>query len=118
MKHVFWVLEANVKVGESENLQRLLHEMVESTKAAEPDTLHYEWFIDSTKERCHVYERYANSAAVMTHLQNFGAKFADRFQKVLDVTSFTIYGNPSAEVKAALQAFTPATLTLIGGFAR
>ena len=116
--NIFWLLELEVKPGQSDNFRQLMGEMVESVQANEPNTLNYEWTISKDQQSCHIYERYTDSAAVMTHLGNFGANFADRFMACLEATSFHVYGNSSDEVREALSAFGPVFLTPIGGFAR
>ncbi len=116
--HVYWVLELVVKSGEADNFKALMNEMVETTRANEPDTLNYEWTLSADGATCHIYERYADSAATMTHLASFGANFADRFLAAVEPTRFTVYGNPSAEVREALGAFGAAYMTPAAGFAR
>ena len=64
-----------------------------------PGTLNYEWFIDADGKNGQIYERYADSAATMTHLGAFGEKFAERFMAVLEPTRLLVYGDPSDEVK-------------------
>jgi hypothetical protein len=54
----------------------------------------------------------------MTHLQAFGARFAERFFVVADVTRWMLYGTPSDEVKEGLSAFSPTYLGPLGGFVR
>ena len=75
----------------------------------------YEWFVTKDNRSCHIFERYVDSAAVMTHLGTFGQKFAQRFMTVLQKTRYTVYGNPSDEVIKALAAFGPVFMTPIGG---
>lgn len=116
--YVSWMLELNIKPGELDNLKALLHEMVESTQASEPDTRNYEWFFDAEEETCHIWERYTDSAAAMTHLGNFGEKFAERFMAILEPTRFIVYGHPSEELKEALAPFGVAYMEPIAGFDR
>jgi quinol monooxygenase YgiN len=114
---VSWLLELGVKPGKLEHFRALMAEMVASTQS-EAGTLAYQWFISSDDSAVHVYERYASSAAVMTHLQSFGSKFAERFFAAVDVTRWMIYGTPSADVKSGLKAFDPTYLGPFGGFVR
>jgi quinol monooxygenase YgiN len=116
--HVYWVLELAIKPGELNNFKALMNEMVKATQANEPNTLNYEWLISKDDKSCHLYERYADSAAVMTHLGTFGQNFAERFMAALQPTRFTVYGNPSDEVIKALGGFGPVFMAPIGGFAR
>ncbi len=116
--HVYWILEVTVKPGEADNFTAVMNDMVEATQANEPDTLNYEWTLSADGATCHIYERYADSAAVMTHLASFGANFADRILAAVEPTRFTVYGDPSTDVREALGAFGPAYMTPCAGFSR
>jgi quinol monooxygenase YgiN len=114
---VSWVFEVAVKPGKIDALRTLMEEMVESTRA-EPGALVYEWFVSDDEGVVLLYERYADSAAALTHSEVFGAKFAERFLDLVEPTRFTVLGTPSDEVKAALSRPGRAFLQPFGGFAR
>ncbi len=116
--NVYWVLEVAIKAGEFDNFKELMGEMVEATQANEANTLNYEWTISEDGQSCHIYERYADSAATMAHLGAFGEKFAGRFMAAVEPTRFVVYGNPNSEVKEALSGFGPVFMAPFGGFAR
>ena len=116
--NVHWVLELEIKQGELDNFKALMNEMVEATRANEPGTMNYEWFIGADESSCHLYERYADSAATMTHLGSFGQNFAERFMAAVTPTRLVVYGDPNDEVRAALSAFGAVHMAQIGGFAR
>jgi len=116
--NVYWLLEVTIKPGEFDNFKALMKEMVEATQANEPDTLNYEWTITEDSQSCHIYERYADSAATMTHLGSFGAKFAERFMAAAEPTRIVVYGAPNNEVKEALSGFGAVFMEPFGGFAR
>jgi len=116
--YVYWLFEVAIKDGEFDNFKKLMGEMVEATQANEPNALNYEWTISEDGQSCHLYERYADSAAAMTHLGAFGEKFADRFMASVELTRFVVYGNPNSEVKQALSGFGAVFMTPFGGFAR
>ncbi len=115
---VHWVLALNIKEGELDNFKALVKEMVDATKANEPGTLNYEWFVSDDEKTCHIYERYADSAATMVHLATFGQDFAERFMAVLKPVQLVVYGNPNDEVRAALVAFGAVNMSQFAGFAR
>lgn len=116
--NVHWVLELNVKEGEVDNFKTLMNEMVSTTQADEPGTLNYEWFLGEDGKTCHIHERYADSAATMTHLGSFGEKFAERFLAAAEPTRFVVYGNPNDDVRNALAGFGAVHMAQIAGFAR
>jgi len=115
---VSWVLELNVKDGQLDTFKALAQEMSEATQADEPGATHYEWYIDEDGKTIHIFERYADDAATMVHLGNFGAKFAERFLACVDPTRMMVYGDPSAEVRGALAGFGAAHMTQFAGFSR
>jgi quinol monooxygenase YgiN len=117
MSTISWNLQLAVRDGQLDALRTLVHEMVESTRDEE-GTQAYEWFLSADGTACHIYERYADSAAVMVHLGNFGAKFMERFLACLEVTSFSVYGEPSEEAKGALDGFGATYLATLAGFSR
>ena len=116
--NVSWLLGADIHAGQLANLKALMHEMVAGTQRDEPGALNYEWFIADDGSVLHLYERYADSAAVMVHRANFAQKYAERLLTYLTITKLTMYGNPSAEVRAAYAGRSITYLSLADGFAR
>lgn len=116
--NVYWILELAVKDGELDSFRSLMSEMVDATQANEPGTLNFEWTISEDNKHCHIYERYVDSAATMTHLTTFGEKFAERFMAAVDPTRFVVYGDPNNDVKAALTEFGAVFMSPFGGFTR
>ena len=113
---VSWNLQLAVRDGRLDDFRALLHEMVESTRA-EAGAQGYEWFITEDGTVCHINERYADSDAAMVHLGAFGSRFAERFLACVEPTGFSVYGDPSDEVRAVLDGFGAAYLGPLGGFA-
>ncbi len=116
--HVYWMLELEILAGQDDEFETLMAEMVSATEANEPGTLNYEWSRSTDGKACHIYERYVDSAAVLTHLGIFGERFAERFLKVVKPVRLVIYGQPSAEVKVALAGFGPTYMESAAGFSR
>ena len=116
--NVSWMVELAIKDGELDNFRNLMIEMVDATQANEPDTLNYEWAISEDNKTIHIYERYADSAAALTHMGTFGEKYAERFMASIDQTSFVVYGNPNNEAKAVLAGVGAVFMPPFGGFTR
>ena len=114
---VSWLLELAVRPGGLDELPALMNEMVESTRA-ESSTLGYEWFVSDDGGVVHLRERYADSAAAITHLAAFEEKFAGRFWATVDRTRLTVFGTPSDELRRMLVGSGPTYLRFLGGFAR
>jgi quinol monooxygenase YgiN len=114
---VSWVFEVAVKPGKIDMLRALMEEMVESTRA-EPGAVVYEWFVSDDEDVVILYERYADSAAVLTHSEAFHAMFGARFLDLVEPRRFTVLGAPSEEAKAALTVPGRVFLQPFGGFVR
>lgn len=117
-ENVYWIVELAVEDGELDNFRSLMKEMVDATRANEPGTLNYEWSISEDSKTIHIYERYADSAAAVTHMNTFGKKFAERFLAAVDQTRFAVYGNPNNEAKTVLTGVGAVFMTPFGGFSR
>lgn len=117
-KEVYWLLELEIQNGKNPDFDALMNEMVEATKANEPGTLNYEWSTSEDGKQCHIYERYTDSEALLTHLGNFGEKFAERFLAILKPVGFQVYGPASPAVKEALAGFSPTYMNAASGFKR
>lgn len=116
--NVSWMLELSVQPGRAADLRALMEEMVSATRANEPGTLDYEWSTNDDGSVCHIFERYADSAAVMVHMSTFGEKFAARFLSLVKPVRFVVYGSPSQPVREALAPFGAVFLQPLGGFSR
>lgn len=114
---VSWVIELNVKPGKLEEFKALMEEMVAGT-STEPRTLNYEWFISDDGSRVDIYEKYADSDAMIEHVSGFFEKWAERFGQCVDATRFTVYGNPNEAAREKLAPFGGTYLKTWGGFAR
>jgi quinol monooxygenase YgiN len=117
-ENIFWVAQLKIRPGKLDDFMALMRDMVEATQANEPGALNYEWFISDDGTLCHIYERYADSAAVMAHVANLQTKFMERFMAALEPVPSTAYGNPDDQVKGVLSQFGMALMAPIGGFAR
>ena len=115
---VYWNLELNIKAQKKSDLPALVADMAARTKEYEPGALNYEWQVNAEMTECHIFERYADSDALMTHLGNFQEHFADRFFDILEIKRWTVYGNPTDQVRETLGGFGAQFLDRIGGFSR
>ena len=115
---ISFVFELAINPGRFEDLKTLIADMVETTQKNEVGTLNYEWAISDDQQVCHVYERYRDSAAVLTHLESFGANFAERLMQVVTPTRLVVYGTPTAQLKNGLAGLGPVYLAPLGGFRR
>lgn len=115
---IFWMLELSIKEGEVDTLKEMIEIMSDATQENEPGALNYEWYISADEKSCHIFERYADSAAMLTHLNNFGKNFAKDFMSILTPTKFTVYGHPTEQLQKALRSMNPVFFDHLGGFSR
>jgi len=115
--NVHWVVEVGIKDGQLDAFKALANELSGETRH-EDGTLAYEWYLSDDGGTCHIYERYADSAAAMVHLGNFGAKFAERFMAIAEPTRFVVYGDASDELRAGLAPMGAVQMSQIAGFVR
>ena len=115
---VSWVFVSKVNAGKSDELKKLMTDMVPATKSNEPGAEIYEWFLNEDGSELHLYERYVDSAATMVHLGNFGANYMPRFLECCTPARLHVYGEPSDDVKGVLNGFGAVYCPSFGGFAR
>lgn len=111
-------LHLSLRAGKLEDSRALAEEISSSIEPNEPGTSIYEWFIGQDDSAVHLIERYADSSVLMAHLANFGSNYAERFMGCFEIVSFSVYGNPSAEVKEVLDSFGAVYLAPLAGFSR
>ncbi len=116
-EHVSWVIELAVKPGRLDSFRELMEEMVTGSNT-EPETLNYEWYISDDEGTIHIFEKYASSDAMITHVNGFMEKWAERFMESVNPTRFTVYGDPSEAARELLASFGGRYLAPWGGFAR
>jgi quinol monooxygenase YgiN len=93
-----------VKEGKSEEFRQACRELVEAVREGEPDTVSYGTFLDEATGTGIFLEHYSDSAGMLAHLKNA----EPYFPKVYEFTepqSIEVYGKPTPELMAALDAF-------------
>jgi len=111
-----WVLVVEVLPAQLINFKNVVSDLVASTEK-EPETLGYEFYMSENDTVCHIYERFANSAAIMAHGATF-TKHAERFLAACKPIRFEVYGNPSQEARAAIADLKPTYFLHLAGFTR
>lgn len=113
---IAWVFEAAVKPDGLDGYRALAREITADNQANEPGQSAFEWFIDG--HDVHIYERYQDSAAAVSHVQRFVTNFAERFLSLCSPTRMSVYGEPSDDLRKALTGFNPRYLGALAGYAR
>ena len=117
-KEVYWVLTVEVADGKLDDFKALVHKIVATVSKNEAGALEYEWNVSADGKSVQIVERYRNSAAVVTHINNFGKAFAKDFLALVKPTAFVVYGPADEAAKKALAGFNPVYMTTFDGFTR
>ena len=96
--------ELSISPGKLDEFKKLATEAIEIVEANEPNLLSYEWFFNADQSKCYILEWYKNLKAVPIHLENVG-NLLDPLLELAPLTGLTIYGDPSDELRQALEPF-------------
>jgi autoinducer 2-degrading protein len=107
----------DVKPGQFTAFKALVAQIVAAT-SEEPGVLTYQYSVSADSQTAHILERYANSAAFVSHVEGTFAGFAERFLSFVSVRSLVIHGDPDGAARKGLDAFGAIYMTRLDGFSR
>lgn len=88
-------------------------------EASEPNTIDYEFYLNSTETKCIVHETFANSKAALTHVSSIASQtLLPKVFNVASISRFDVYGSPSKELQRMLTSINPQTYNIFTGFSR
>ena len=114
--HISWWVELTIRPPDVNAYRDLTREMIEFART-EPGTLIYDRYLDNDGLTIHVFERYVDSTAAVAHIRNFDVLFAHRFHGMIERKRFTVFGDPSTELRHLLDRFGARYVGLLDGFA-
>ena len=115
-EQISWHVELQVRPGRMDAFRALTAEMVERTKSEE-GTLVYERFIGDDGS-VHIFERYVDAAAAVTHMRAFVSAYGARLASLIDRKRFIVLGTPTPELKQILDGFGAAYFAPLASFSR
>ena len=116
---IIFAINADIVDGKAESFRSLLEDMVPAVKASEPNTMRYQYFINSDDTKLTLIEIYPDNEAALFHMTAFGnSPFADEFLASITITSFVVAGNASAALMEAVEPFTTDNRPFTQGFIR
>lgn len=115
---VYWVLSGQVARERMDDFKSLVRKIVAATEANEPGALEYEYNVGADGTTVQIFERYKNSAAVVTHVDNLGKTFAKDLLALFKPTGMVVYGAPDEAAKHAIAVFDPTYTMPLDGFTR
>jgi quinol monooxygenase YgiN len=98
--------EVSIPPGKINEFKVLAAEIIAKVQANEPGTFSYEYFLSSDESKCYVVQYYKDSEAVLAHLENI-RDLAGPLHEVAPLTGLMIFGNPSGELRRALEPVRP-----------
>ena len=116
---IIFAINADIADGKADSFRSLLKEMVHAVKASEPNTIRYQYFLNSDDTKLTLIEVYPDSEAAVFHMTAFGVSpFADEFLASITITSFVVAGNASPALMKAVEPFTTDNRPFVQGFIR
>jgi quinol monooxygenase YgiN len=116
-EEIYWIVTCTVSPEQMTEFKKIVGQLIAAAKN-EAGTLAYEFSIDADQSIVHIFERYRNSDAIVSHVTQTFGPFAERFLAAAQVRGFVVYGTPSTEVREVLAGFKPTYMTPFNGFTR
>jgi quinol monooxygenase YgiN len=114
MSHITCIYHLGVEPANLEPFKALIEKIVAAT-SLEPGTLIYEYSASHDEREVHIVERYLPNA-VLPHVEQTFAPYADEFLKLAKIERVYVYGTPSSGVREKLEPFGPVYMSPIAGF--
>lgn len=97
------IVRFSIQPGRTEEFLELATQCVDYVADEEPDVLEYDWHLDEDTGLCWINELYASSDAFLAHLKSeVGTDLLPRILAIADMTSATVFGEPSEKVAGVL----------------
>jgi quinol monooxygenase YgiN len=113
---ISWHVELAVKPNQLTAFRELTAEMVAATHA-ERGVLSYRRFVSDDGTVVYVHERYVDSDAAVVHLEDFSARFGERYATLVERRRFIVFGDPGPTLKRHLERYDVAYEKPLGDLA-
>jgi quinol monooxygenase YgiN len=112
--------EITIEKGKIEEFKKLVQEMSRVVEANEPDTISFQYYLNRDDEtKCIVNETYANSEAVLAHINGVASQtILPKVFSASRISRLDVYGNPSEGLQKVLTSFGPQIYNPYAGFSR
>ena len=112
-------VEFIIKEGKIDEFKKLVQDMSRMVESNEPDTIDYEFYLNSDETKCMVHETYANSEAALVHNNSIASQtILPKVFSVAHLSRFDFYGKPSKELRELITSFNPQIYNLFTGYSR
>jgi quinol monooxygenase YgiN len=116
-KDIYWTCVFTVNPSQFVDFKQVVAPLVVATNQ-EPGALAYEYSVSDDHSTIYILEHYSDSSAVIAHVQQTFAKFAEQFTALATVKSFVVFGSPNAEARKILDGFGAIYMTPFDGFTK
>jgi len=101
MNEIRLIARLKIHPGKFDELEEVVSECIRLTREKDRGTLQYDFYLSEDWSECTVLENYRDSAAVLEHLHHL----APAIEKIMGLgeMTFEVYGNPTPELRAALE---------------
>jgi quinol monooxygenase YgiN len=116
-QEVYWIAALEVASEHLDEFKTVVSELVTASRK-EAGTLSYEYSIAADGRTIHIFERYRDSAAAISHIENTVAPIFERFRALVTPLGVTVYGNPDANARQLLDRLPARYMAAFDGFLR
>lgn len=113
---IYTIYHLTINPNEFDDFEALANSLVEGSRQ-ETDTFTYEWLVNADRTKAHIMERY-RMPGLLPHVEQTFAPHAEEFLSLARIDSLYVYGDPTPEIRAKLDAFGAIYLRHLAGFAR
>jgi quinol monooxygenase YgiN len=111
--------EFTIIEGKIDEFKKLIQDMSRMVEANEPDTIDYEFYLNSDETKCMVHETYVNSEAALVHNDSIASQtILPKIFSVARLNRFDFYGKPSKELRELITSLNPQIYNLFTGYSR
>lgn len=114
---IYWVVTCSVLPGKFAEFKEVVAPLVAET-LKETGSLAYDYSVNADETIVHIFEAYADSAALVHHVTTTFAPFAERFTACVSIDGFVVYGSPDPAAKEILDGFGSDYMAPFEGFTR
>jgi quinol monooxygenase YgiN len=111
--------EVTIEEGKIEEYKKLIKQISGVVEFNEPNTINYIFFLNKDATKCVVWETYANSESVLSHLNGIASQtLLPKISAISRIDRLDVYGNPNEELQKELTNFGAQIYNLFTGFSR
>ncbi len=98
--------EFNIEKEKIEEFKKLIQDMSRMVENNEPDTINYQFYLNTSETKCMVHETYKNSESTLAHIVGVASKtILPKIFNISKLNRLDVYGNPSEELQKVIASF-------------